>query len=193
MTPLPPLPAIAIERLDAAGGVRRREGAIAVALSCVPTTLSMACSCQAMPTVDVWNARGALMQIKAPPRAGVEHASNRYYGTVIRRRSMRIEGHRWQMSAVNAPLSREAVAFEAGDGEVVVKIAGCGVCHTDLGYLYDGVRTNQPLPLALGHEISGTVVATGRGAEAWLDKAVIVPAVLPCGECDHCRRGLPTI
>jgi len=106
---------------------------------------------------------------------------------------MRIEGHRWQMSAVNAPLSREAVAFEAGDGDVVVKIAGCGVCHTDLGYLYDGVRTNQPLPLALGHEISGTVVATGRGAEAWLDKAVIVPAVLPCGECDHCRRGLPTI
>ena len=106
---------------------------------------------------------------------------------------MRIEGHRWQMSAVNAPLSREPAAFEAGDGEVVVKIAGCGVCHTDLGYLYDGVRTNQPLPLALGHEISGTVVATGRGAEAWLAKAVIVPAVLPCGECDHCRRGVPTI
>jgi 6-hydroxycyclohex-1-ene-1-carbonyl-CoA dehydrogenase len=106
---------------------------------------------------------------------------------------MRIEGHRWQMSAVNAPLARESVAFEAGDGEVVVKIAGCGVCHTDLGYLYDGVRTNQPLPLALGHEISGTVVAAGRGAQAWLGKAVIVPAVLPCGECDHCRRGVPTI
>jgi 6-hydroxycyclohex-1-ene-1-carbonyl-CoA dehydrogenase len=106
---------------------------------------------------------------------------------------MRIEGHRWQMSAANAPLVREPATFEAGDGEVVVKIAGCGVCHTDLGYLYDGVRTNQPLPLALGHEISGTVAAVGRGAERWLGKAVIVPAVLPCGECDHCRRGLPTI
>ena len=106
---------------------------------------------------------------------------------------MRIEGHRWQMSAVGAPLVRESAAFEAGDGEVVVRIAGCGVCHTDLGYLYDGVRTNHPLPLALGHEISGTVAATGRGAETWLGKAVIVPAVLPCGECDHCRRGLPTI
>jgi 6-hydroxycyclohex-1-ene-1-carbonyl-CoA dehydrogenase len=106
---------------------------------------------------------------------------------------MRIDGHRWQMSAANAPLAREACIFEAGDGEVVVRIAGCGVCHTDLGYLYDGVRTNQPLPLALGHEISGTVVATGPGAEAWQGRAVIVPAVLPCGECDHCRRGRATI
>jgi 6-hydroxycyclohex-1-ene-1-carbonyl-CoA dehydrogenase len=106
---------------------------------------------------------------------------------------MRIDGYRWQMTAGNAPLVRAAVAFEPGPAEVVVAVAGCGVCHTDLGYLYDGVRTNQPLPLTLGHEISGTVVATGRGAEALLGKAVIVPAVLPCGECDHCRRGLPTI
>ena len=76
---------------------------------------------------------------------------------------------------------------------MVVAVAGCGVCHTDLGYYYDGVRTNQPLPLALGHEISGRVVAAGAGAEAWIGQAVIVPAVLPCGECDLCRRGLATI
>ena len=82
---------------------------------------------------------------------------------------------------------------EPGPGEVVVAIAGCGVCHTDLGYFYDGVRTNHPLPLALGHEISGRVVAAGAGAERWIGKAVIVPAVLPCGECDLCRRGLGTI
>ena len=97
---------------------------------------------------------------------------------------MRIEGYRWQMTAVNAPLARTPVAFEPSRNEVVVAIAGCGVCHTDLGYLYDGVRTTKPLPLALGHEISGTVVATGPGAEAWQGRAVIVPAVLPCGECD---------
>jgi 6-hydroxycyclohex-1-ene-1-carbonyl-CoA dehydrogenase len=76
---------------------------------------------------------------------------------------------------------------------VVIAIAGCGVCHTDLGYYYDGVRTNQPLPLALGHEISGVVVAAGDGAQGWLGKSVIVPAVLPCGECDLCKRGLTTI
>jgi 6-hydroxycyclohex-1-ene-1-carbonyl-CoA dehydrogenase len=67
------------------------------------------------------------------------------------------------------------------------------VCHTDLGYYYDGVRTNAPLPLALGHEISGRVVAAGEGAQARLGKAVIVPAVLPCGECDLCKRGLAPI
>ena len=106
---------------------------------------------------------------------------------------MRIEGYRWLMTAANAPLVRTPVAFEPGAGEVVVAIAGCGVCHTDLGYFYDGVRTNHALPLALGHEVSGRVVAAGAGAEAWLNRAVIVPAVLPCGECDLCRRGLATI
>ena len=106
---------------------------------------------------------------------------------------MATQAHRWLMTAPGAPLTRETFFAEPGAGEVVVAIAGCGVCHTDLGYYYDGVRTNHPLPLALGHEISGRVVATGPGAERWAGKAVIVPAVLPCGECDLCRRGLAPI
>jgi 6-hydroxycyclohex-1-ene-1-carbonyl-CoA dehydrogenase len=105
---------------------------------------------------------------------------------------MPIAAHRWLMTAPARPAARR-VRRHAGAGEVVVAVAGCGVCHTDLGYYYDGVRTNQPLPLALGHEISGRVVAAGAGAEAWLGRAVIVPAVLPCGECDLCQRGLATI
>jgi len=106
---------------------------------------------------------------------------------------MGIEGHRYLMTAPGAPLAREAFAAAPAAGEVVVAIAGCGVCHTDLGYYYDGVRTNHLLPLALGHEISGRVAAAGPGAERWVGKAVIVPAVLPCGECDLCRRGLAPI
>jgi len=106
---------------------------------------------------------------------------------------MPIAAHRWLMTAPAAPLVRAAFEAEPATGEVVVAVAGCGVCHTDLGYYYDGVRTNQPLPLALGHEISGRVVAAGAGAAEWLGRAVIVPAVLPCGECDLCRRGLATI
>ena len=106
---------------------------------------------------------------------------------------MRIQAHRWQMTAPQAPLERVDFDVEPGAGEVVVEIAGCGVCHTDLGYYYDGVRTNQPLPLTLGHEISGRIVAAGAGAEDWMGVAVIVPAVLPCGECDLCKRGLGTI
>jgi len=72
-------------------------------------------------------------------------------------------------------------------------VAGCGVCHTDLGFYYDGVRTRHPMPLTLGHEISGRVIATGAGAEAWQGKAVIIPAVMPCGKCDVCKRGMGNI
>ncbi len=106
---------------------------------------------------------------------------------------MTVEAHRWLMTKTNAPLERAEFSAAAGPTEVVVAIAGCGVCHTDLGYYYDGVRTNQPLPLALGHEISGKVVEAGNEVKQWLGKSVIVPAVLPCGDCDLCRRGLGTI
>jgi 6-hydroxycyclohex-1-ene-1-carbonyl-CoA dehydrogenase len=73
-------------------------------------------------------------------------------------------------------------------GEVLVEISGCGVCHTDLGYFYDGVPTVSKPPLTLGHEISGSVVA---GDEAWIGKEVIIPAVMPCRQCILCktRRG----
>jgi 6-hydroxycyclohex-1-ene-1-carbonyl-CoA dehydrogenase len=98
------------------------------------------------------------------------------------------------MRAVGEPMTREPLQLDAPPaGAVRVEVAGCGVCHTDLGYYYDGVRTSHPLPLALGHEVSGRVVAAGAGAEGWLGKAVIVPAVAPCGECDACRRGKATI
>lgn len=106
---------------------------------------------------------------------------------------MTLDAHRWLMTAVGQPLQRAGFDATPGPGEVSVAVAGCGVCHTDLGYFYDGVRTKHALPLALGHEVSGCVVAAGSGAEAWLGKAVIVPAVLPCGACDLCRRGLSTI
>jgi 6-hydroxycyclohex-1-ene-1-carbonyl-CoA dehydrogenase len=106
---------------------------------------------------------------------------------------MPTQAQRWLMKAVNTPLESAVFDPTPGAGEVSVAVAGCGVCHTDLGYFYDGVRTKHALPLALGHEVSGRVVACGAGAQAWAGKAVIVPAVLPCGECDVCRRGLATI
>lgn len=79
---------------------------------------------------------------------------------------------------------------EVMENEVVVKIAGCGVCHTDLSYWHSGVQTKHALPLTLGHEISGTVVA---GNVAWMNKKVIIPAVLPCGECELCKKGRSNI
>ncbi len=75
---------------------------------------------------------------------------------------------------------------ELGRGDVLVEVAGCGVCHTDLGYFYDGVPTVSKPPLTLGHEISGTVIA---GDEAWIGKEVIIPAVMPCRQCILCKTG----
>jgi 6-hydroxycyclohex-1-ene-1-carbonyl-CoA dehydrogenase len=49
------------------------------------------------------------------------------------------------------------------------------------------------LPLTLGHEISGTVVAAGEGAERWRGLSVVVPAVIPCGVCRACRSGRGSI
>lgn len=110
-----------------------------------------------------------------------------------REETMTIMAYRWMMQDADEPLARHEFVASAGQGEVVVEVAGCGVCHTDLGFYYNGVRTNAELPLALGHEISGRVVAAGDGAADWLNQTVIIPAVIPCGECDLCRRGKGTI
>ena len=96
----------------------------------------------------------------------------------------------WQMVNPNQPLERvETPLPEPKAGEVLLKVSGCGVCHTDLGFFYDGVPIKSTLPLTLGHEISGIIQATGPGAEAWNGCAAVVPAVMPCGECESCREG----
>ncbi|MBK7641689.1 MAG: 6-hydroxycyclohex-1-ene-1-carbonyl-CoA dehydrogenase [Planctomycetes bacterium] len=102
----------------------------------------------------------------------------------------KIEGWRWEMQSPGTALTRTRVEhFEPRADEAVVRVVGCGVCHTDLGYLYDGVRTRKAPPLALGHEIAGEVVAVGERYPELLGKAVIVPAVTPCGECEDCHEG----
>ncbi len=81
---------------------------------------------------------------------------------------------------------KEIPVPELKPGEVLVEVAGCGVCHTDLGYFYDGVPTVVKPPLTLGHEIAGKVVA---GDEKWIGKEVIIPAVMPCRQCYLCKIG----
>jgi 6-hydroxycyclohex-1-ene-1-carbonyl-CoA dehydrogenase len=85
-----------------------------------------------------------------------------------------------QLTAVGEPLEvRDVSQPEPADDQVVVQVAGCGVCHTDIGFWKDGVPTKQALPLTLGHEVSGTVVAAGAGYRSLLEREVIVPAVIP--------------
>jgi len=98
------------------------------------------------------------------------------------------------MHSVGEPLSPYQWELpELARNEVVVEIHGCGLCHTDLGYLYDGVPIRSELPLVLGHEIVGVVVETGEDSSGWQGKAVIIPAVIPCGDCSPCSRGKPGI
>jgi S-(hydroxymethyl)glutathione dehydrogenase/alcohol dehydrogenase len=91
--------------------------------------------------------------------------------------------------APGAPVEiREVELVPPRDGEVLVKIAACGVCASDL-HVVDG-HLPEPLPLVLGHEASGVVVATGPGVDSPQEGDHVVLALVPaCGECEACRRG----
>jgi len=104
------------------------------------------------------------------------------------------DAYGFQLTAPGELLERvELPPLEPGADGVVVQVAGCGVCHTDIGFAVDGVPTRHSLPLILGHEISGRVVAAGDEANQWIGKSVIIPAVIPCGSCPACKAGRPTI
>lgn len=108
--------------------------------------------------------------------------------------SVRRSAYGYALAAPGRPLERLPLSsLDPSDDEVVIEVAGCGLCHTDVGFAVDGVPTRQPLPLVLGHEISGRVAAVGRNASQWEGTAVVVPAVIPCGDCPACRANRPTI
>ena len=99
--------------------------------------------------------------------------------------------YQYQMTELKADFKLvESDIPNISDQDALVKIAGCGVCHTDLSFWHDGVKTKKELPLTLGHEISGTVI---KGPAHLLDKKVIIPAVLPCGDCELCKKGRSNI
>ena len=100
--------------------------------------------------------------------------------------------HAWQMhkpspTRVEAELRAATVAQpEPGENDAVVRIAGCGVCGTDLGYFFDGIPTVTPPPLTLGHEASGVVVS---GPREWVGARVLLPTIIPCRRCELCAAG----
>jgi 6-hydroxycyclohex-1-ene-1-carbonyl-CoA dehydrogenase len=98
-------------------------------------------------------------------------------------KAIRLRGVREPLEVMEVPRP------EPDADEALVRVAGCGVCHTDIGFWKDGVPTNHGLPLTLGHEISGVVTAAGPAHQALVGLEVIVPAVMPCGECELCRAG----
>jgi succinate semialdehyde reductase (NADPH) len=72
--------------------------------------------------------------------------------------------------------------------EVLIKVAACGVCHTDLHVIKGEVKF--PLPCVLGHEISGVVEEVAPDVKTTQPgKAVVCSFIMPCGVCDYCVRG----
>lgn len=83
---------------------------------------------------------------------------------------------------------------EVGPNQILVKVAACGVCHTDLHYIEHGVPTFKKPPIVLGHEASGTVERIGSEVRSLSEgQQVLIPAVLTCGQCEACRRGRENI
>jgi propanol-preferring alcohol dehydrogenase len=78
---------------------------------------------------------------------------------------------------------------EPGPGQVLLRVAACGVCRTDL-HVVDGELTEPKLPLVPGHQIVGRVEAAGEGAAHAPGERVGVPWLgWTCGKCRHCRAG----
>lgn len=92
----------------------------------------------------------------------------------------------WQMVEPGKLEKKEIPVPPLNEDEVLVEIKGCGVCHTDLSYFYQGVPTITKPPLTLGHEISGVIC---EGKSELIGKEVIIPAVMPCSNCPICAKG----
>ncbi len=92
---------------------------------------------------------------------------------------------------VGKPLSVEAVDLEPPRaGEVAVRIAATGVCHSDLHYIKGDLAF--PLPVVLGHEAAGVVAEVGSGVDSVrAGDHVVVLFAPPCGRCRYCDAGRP--
>lgn len=94
---------------------------------------------------------------------------------------------RWQAE----PEIRDVAVPEPGPGEVLVRVAAAGLCHSDL-HLMEWPEGTLPwrLPFTLGHETAGTVAALGRGASGFEEgDRVLVYGPWGCGACVQCVRG----
>ena len=95
------------------------------------------------------------------------------------------------LRAVGQPLARSELPVpHPGAGEVLVRVAACAVCRTDL-HVVDGELPNPKLPLIPGHEIVGHIEELGEGVDGFRigDRVGIPWLGWTCGECNFCRSG----
>ncbi|MET4924804.1 NAD(P)-dependent alcohol dehydrogenase [Streptomyces sp. PSRA5] len=95
------------------------------------------------------------------------------------------------LRAYESPFALEEVILHTGpaDGEILVRIAGCGLCRTDLAVRRSAGRS--PLPAVLGHEGAGVVVETGGPATGLTIGDHVVLSFDSCGHCRNCTAAAP--
>jgi propanol-preferring alcohol dehydrogenase len=91
---------------------------------------------------------------------------------------------------VGQPLELQEIPLpEVGAQDVLVSVRAAGICHSDAHYRA-GISPAGPLPLTLGHEISGVVEQVGRAVLDWQPgDRVVLHYLVTCGQCPFCRRG----
>lgn len=103
------------------------------------------------------------------------------------------------LHALAEPLIVEELATpQPGAGEVLIKVAACGVCHSDLHLVrgeWDLLKPITKIPLVPGHEVTGTIAALGEGVEGFaIGDRVGVPWLhSTCGQCEFCLAGRETL
>ena len=81
----------------------------------------------------------------------------------------------------------EVEAPSPGEGEVLIHVAACGICGSDLGEYLHGPRFDDDhLPYTMGHEVAGTVAETGEGVDVKVGTEVVLSPLVACGDCRCC-------
>jgi propanol-preferring alcohol dehydrogenase len=97
------------------------------------------------------------------------------------------------VQAQEPPQLKDVPRPSPGPGQLLVKVGGCGLCHTDLGLMKRTTAEwfDTPPPLTLGHEIAGWVAQIGQGVVGFKsgEPVAVVPVWGSCGHCAPCRRG----
>ncbi|HEY0766163.1 MAG TPA: NAD(P)-dependent alcohol dehydrogenase [Pyrinomonadaceae bacterium] len=97
------------------------------------------------------------------------------------------------LRAQTQPEFQEVPDPQAGPGQVVIRVAGSGLCHTDFTVISrpQGYWKNEPPPFTLGHEIAGWVEELGSGVKGFQrgEAVAVNPSWASCGRCHMCRSG----
>lgn len=95
-----------------------------------------------------------------------------------------------RLTAVGQPLEMQEIPRPAvGPLDVLVQVRAAGICHSDAHYRA-GVSPVHPLPMTLGHEVSGVVAQVGELVTGWQPgDRVCLHYLATCGRCEYCHRG----